>query len=115
MENLFVFGITFIIVYAVMLIIHYNKKFKKKLASSRDINALIHKFKLNKKKLNYEALGLLLAFVNSLIIAVIVTVIGMINLHYVWLLAIAFVMMMSLIYISYASIGFYLKRKEVKK
>ena len=115
MENLYIFILSFTLVFLTMLVLYLKKRKRGQLVNSKEIKILIARFKLDKKKLNYEALGLILILVNSLIIATTGTLASAINLDYVWQLMIAFVVLMILIYSSYALIGLYLKRRENKK
>jgi len=114
MDNLIVFTVSFIIVFIVFLAIHFNKKRRGELANSKEISMLISKFGLKRKYLNYEALGLVFALVNSLIIALVGTLVSSINWYYIWALALGFVLLMFLLYGTYYLIGYLLKRKENK-
>jgi len=112
MENLFVFLISFTVVFLIFLINFIIKKTKGKLANTKEIELLTLKFKLNKKKLNYNALGIVFALVNSLIIASVGTVSSMVQMHYLWQLTIGFVLLMVMIYVIYGGIGLILKKRS---
>jgi len=114
MDNLFVFIVSFIIIFVVFIILYFIKRIRGKLATSKDVMLLTSRFKLNKKYLNYNVLGLVFALVNSLIISTTGTLVTMINYDYIWQLLIGFVLLMIFIYVIYGLIGLYLKRREDK-
>ena len=114
MENLFIFLMSFTFIFIILLINYFIKMRKNELVFSKEINLLVARFKLNKKKLNYKGVGLILVLINSLIIATTGTFATMNDFSYIWQLAIGFALLMSLIYVSYALVGLCLKRKEDK-
>lgn len=105
MENLMFFLIVFIIFFLIFLINFFIKKQKGTLKEAKEFNLLIYWFKLKRKDLDIEKLGLIFALVNSLIISLTATICTMVNDNYIWQLLIGFVMVMSLMYISYGIIG----------
>ncbi len=111
MDNLFVFLVSFIFIFIIYVFFYITKRKKGTLKNNKEFNFLINKFKLNKNKLNYNRLGLLFAFINSLIISVTGTVCTMVKMKLIWQLIIAFVMIMGLIYSIYGIIGQVLQRK----
>jgi len=112
MENLFVFLISYVVVFIVFLINYIIKKMRGTLGYSKETKLLIQKFKLDRKRLDYNSLGIIFALVNSLIIALVGTISSMIDMHYLWQLAIGFVLLMVMIYLIYGGIGLILKRRE---
>ena len=112
MENLFIFTITFTVVFLVMLIMYFKNKKNGALKKSKEVLILQHRFKVNKKNLNPERLGLLFTLIYSLIISITGTIASDLEFSYVWRLLIALVMMMILIYISYAFTAMCLNRKR---
>lgn len=114
MENLFVFMLAFVIILSVFLVIYFIKKRRHELGDSKEISLIVAKYQLRRKNLNYEALGLVFALINSLIIASVGTLISAIPLDSIWRFAIGFVLLMALLYISYHIVGLILKRKENK-
>ncbi len=105
MENLMFFLIVFIIFFLIFLINFFIKKQKGTLKEAKEFNLLIYWFKLKRKDLDIEKLGLIFTLVNSLIISLTATICTMVNDNYIWQLLIGFVMVMSLMYISYGIIG----------
>ena len=114
MENLYVFTASFVLIFLLFLGNYIVKKTRGKLTSTKEIEFLTQKFKLNKKNLNYNRLGILFCLVNSLIIASVGTVSSMLGMHYMFQLAIGFALLMIMIYAVYGAIGLLLKRKEDK-
>ena len=115
MENLFIFVITFTVVFLVMLWMYFKNKKSGALKKSKEILILQHRFKVDKKKLNSERLGLIFTLIYSLIIALTGTIASDLEFSYVWRLLIALALMMSLIYISYAFTAIYLNRNTKRK
>jgi len=114
-EHIFVFVLTFILIFFVMLIIYFRKKRKGLLKEYFVIQVLIKRYRLNEHKLNYEKIGFILILVNSLIIATTGTIATALPVNYIGQLSIAFVMLMIFIYLSFSLIGKSFKRKEKKK
>ena len=114
MEDLYVFMVSFTIIFIVNLIIYLIKRKKKTLKNMKEFDILASRFKLNRQKMNIKLLGLIFALVNSLIIAITGTICTMIDTNMTWQLIIGFAMLMTLIIISYSLIGFILKKKEGK-
>lgn len=115
MENLFIFLISFVIIFLIFLVNYFIKRKKKELANAKEIQMLIAKYRLNSKKLNYEALALTLALIYSLLIAFVGTLVSALPMKQIWQLAIGFILIMSLLYITYMLIGLVLKKSENKK
>ena len=114
MENLLFFIIVFIIVFLVNLILYFIRRKKGTLYQNKSIIFLTTKYKLKKKNLDLNRLCLITILIDSLIISITGTICTMIDLGYIWQLAIGFVMLMGLIYISYTLLGRFIKRKEGK-
>ena len=115
MKHLLIFLLTFTIVFFVMLVIYLKKKRCGELKKSKEIMILVYRFRLNSKKINYDALSLVFVLINSLIIAITGTIATAIYLAFVWQMMIGFITLMILISSSYALVGVYLKRKETRK
>jgi len=117
--NTVLFNITFFM--TLMLIIFFvdykfilMRKIKSRKVKNEDImefNYLIHKFKLNPKKINYKPTALWCALFNGFIISAVVTVMYLIKLKFIWQLMIAFVMLVGLIYSIYEIYGRILVKK----
>ena len=115
MEDLFVFIFSFIIIFFLNICAYIAKRKKKQLKKMKEIIILSNYYKLNRNELNVNRLGLLFAFVNSLIIAVAGTLCTMMDTHILWQLLSAFALLMALLIICYTIIGYTLKLKEGKK
>lgn len=90
-----------------------NKKGKqKKVNSIGEMDYLVSKFKLNKKKLNEDSMILWISLINSFIISVVSSVLMLMPFKLMWLMLIAFVLLFCLIYSLYEIYGRHLKKKE---
>ena len=114
MEDLYVFMVSFVIIFIVNIIIYIVKRKKKTLKKMKEFDVIASRFKLNRKNMNVNILGLVFALVNSFIIAFTGTICTMIDTSMTWQLIIGFAMLMALIIIFYSIIGFILKKKEGK-
>ncbi len=116
MEDLYFFLITFVLIFIILLINYYIRKKKGTLNNSREFIFLKTKFKLNKKELQEERLGLIFVLVNSFIISFTSTITTILKVDYIWQIAIGFLILMILIYLIYGLIGkiIIIKRKKVK-
>ena len=112
MEDLVIFLLSFVVIFIVYLIIYFIRRKKGTLYKMKEFELLMGKFRLKKKDLNFERLALVFALINSLIISITGTVSTMNDFGYIWELAIAFVMLMGLIYVSYTLLGRYLVKKK---
>ena len=93
-----------------------NKKKNKKKINKKDIqfgeiNYLIGKFKLDKKKINYKTAILWISIINAFIISFVSTVISAIPAHIIWQLLVGFVLIFGLIYALYEIYGRILVKK----
>lgn len=88
---------------------------KKKIKNISEIDYLVGKFKLNKKKLKEEKVIIWISLINSFIISSVSSVIMLMPFKMMWQLLIAFVLLFGLIYALYEIYGRYLKKLEVKK
>ena len=114
-EHLFIFVVSFTLIFLVMLVLYFIKRKKGELKTSNEMRILVARFKLDSKKINYNALGLFFVLINSLIVSVTGTIATANDMHYAWQLAVAFVLLMAFMISSYSLVGIYLKRKENKK
>jgi heme/copper-type cytochrome/quinol oxidase subunit 3 len=112
MENLMVFLLSFTFIFIIYLIIYLVKKHKGTLRFMKEFSLLTSKYKLNRNNLDYNKLGLLIIFLNTLIISVTGTLCTMVKMNYIWQLCIGFVLLMILIYVVYGILGKVLKNKE---
>ena len=90
-----------------------NKTSTKKVANKEfgEINYLVGKFKLDKKKINYKSAILWISIINAFIISFVSTVISAIPAHMLWQLLVGFVLIFALIYALYEVYGRILVKK----
>ena len=115
-KSLIYFGICFITVLLIYLLF-INRKFRKEYKEGKEqveIYYLIKRFKLNMRLTKYKTIKLIVAFLNSFIVAFTFTVIINLKVKYVYKLMIAFLIMFILIYSLYEITGRILKKKELK-
>ena len=92
-----------------------NKKDKnKKIKNIGELDYLIMKFKLDKKKINQNKAIFWIAIINSFIISSVSCVIMLIPLKLMWQMLIAFALLFALIYSIYEIYGRHLKKEEEK-
>lgn len=111
MDDLFVFMISFTMIFVVYLAIYFVKLKKKKLASMMEYKYLINKYKLDKKKINYKRIGIVICLLNAFIIAFVGTICTMIKVKVMWQLCIGFALLMVMIYSCYGILGNILSKK----
>ena len=114
-KSLISFGICFVVILLIYLIINITvRKEYKEGKQQVEINYLINKFKLDMRVTKYKTIKLIVAFLNSFIIAFTFTIIINLKFKYAYKLMIAFVIMFIMIYSLYEITGRILKRKELK-
>ena len=112
MEDLFIFMVSFVLVFIVYLVIYFIKRKKNELKKMQEIRFLIAKSK--RKDLNYNKLGLIIVLLNSLIIASTGTVCTMVDTSFIWQLLIGFAMLCALIILFYGLLVVVLKKGKNK-
>lgn len=113
MENLYLFLISFTLIFIIYLIVYLIKMKKNKLSKMKEFDLLKSKFKL--KHIDYKKIGLILILINSFIISATGTICSMVDLNIAWQLCIGFFMLMMLIYSLYYILGSILVKQENKK
>lgn len=117
--NIVIFMLLMFIIFFVDYYFFMKKKLKGKGKRNKDdimeINYLIGKFKLDKKKILYKPTALWCALINAFIMSLVATVVYNIKLHMMWQLLIAFVLLFALIYSLYEIYGRHLVKKGWKK
>lgn len=113
MENLYLFLISFTLIFIIYLIVYLIKMKKNKLSKMKEFDLLKSKFKL--KHIDYKKIGLILILINSFIISATGTICSMVDLNIAWQLCIGFFMLMMLIYSLYYILGSILLKQENKK
>ena len=115
-KSLIYFGICFVVILLIYLLV-INKIFRKEYKEGKqqvEINYLINKFKLDMRVTKYKTIKLIVAFLNSIIIAFTFTIIINLKFKYAYKLMIAFLIMFIMIYSLYEITGRILKKKELK-
>ena len=92
-----------------------GKKKKDKIPEVGELNYLVYKFKLNKDKLNWKSLAIMISLINSFIMALVISILELIPVKTIFKLMIAFVLLFALIYALYEIYGRYLKRKQERE
>ena len=90
-------------------------KKKKKKKNLGEIEYLCNKFKLNRNKLNYKELMIMIPLIDSFIITFVTIVIDLVPGLFIFKLIIGFVLLMGLIYAIYEIYGRHLIKKEKEK
>lgn len=111
-SNIILFGETYLIsMFMYFIILGKKRKNKLNYTSSVDLSYIIQRYKLNINKLEYKLFVSIMNVSNSFIIATTLTI--MLNIKkYVYRIAAGFVIIIVLIYVFYALIGKYFKKKE---
>ena len=90
-------------------------KKKNKIKEVGELNYLVFKFKLNRDKLNWKSLAIMIPLINSFIMSLVVSILEIIPFKTIIKLMIAFVLLFALIYALYEIYGRYLKNKQEKE
>ena len=115
-NTLLLFLICYVILFIVYFIIYYLYGLKKKsILKSMQVEYLKIKIEFNNKELNPKKIGLIICFIDPLIISLTGTIITLPKWNYVLELFFGFVILMALIYSFYEILGRVLKRKVDKK
>lgn len=108
---LYFFILLFIIVFIANFMLNHRKVKKKKFDSIGEMNYLISKFKLNKKKINYKHEIFYISFINSFIISSVGTFVTCLDIMIILQLALGFILLFALIYSLYEIYGRHLLKK----
>ncbi len=112
MSSLILFGISYIILFIIYIIFFYLFGLKKKtILKSIQVEYITSKFKIDKKKLKPKKIGLIISFIDPLIISLTSTIVSLPKWNYVIELLLGFVLLMAFIYSIYEIVGRILKRK----
>lgn len=134
MDNIGYYILSFFVIYVVVFVLHYffltkpaidevlgkakkkskkvNKKGPRKIG---EVEYLVYKFKLDRKKLNYQSLKIMIPLLNSFIITFVTFIIELIPVKIVFKLLIGFVLLTALIYAIYEIYGRHLLKVEKKR
>ena len=103
--NLCFFLSLMLIIFIAFYIVN-NKRLKtRKRGRIVEINYVVSKFHLDKKKLNYKALVLIISLTNAFIISFVCTIISIIPVKLIWQMLIGFVLLFVFIMLFYELIG----------
>lgn len=105
------FTVFFLIIFTVIYVRNRAKVKKKKIENIGEMNYLIHKFNLNKKKINYKKEILPISLINSFIITSVGTFVTCLDIPVFLQLSLGFVLLFALIYSLYEIYGRSLERK----
>lgn len=112
---LYFFLVLFIIFFTIFYVINFRKVKSKKFDNIREINDVIKRFKINKKKINYKKEIIYISLINSFIVSSVGTFVTCLNIPQVFQLAIGFVLLLALIYSLYELYGRHLRKKTKEK
>lgn len=120
MEELLIFIFTFLIVFTVYLIFIYipnKRRNAKKINLEKqpmEIKLLVNMYKIDLKKANYNRLLMLICFISSIDIALIVSLVMMVN-SFLLEIFIGLFSALVLIFLSYYPVGLYYKKRGKTK
>ena len=109
--NLMYFLITFVVIFIFLLIRYFINKKNQRLSEMRELTLISVRFKIKRKDLAEEKLGIIFALINSFIISVTAVISTLITLKYIWQIVISLALLLCLIYIMYGIVGKIIVRK----
>ena len=116
MENLFVFILSFTIIFLIYFFVFYLYGLKKKkIKTSMQVELILVRQRLKKKDINEKSVGIIICLVDSLIISTSGTIATSLKLNYVWQILIGFALLMGFIFCLYEIVGRIIKRSVKKK
>ena len=115
-ECLALFVLSYVVIFVLYFILYYLRGLKKKtIIKSIQIEYLKIRFKINPKNLKAKKIGLVVCFIDPLIISLTGTIVTIPKFHYSIQLLLGFVLLMALIFCSYEILGRILTRKKKGK
>ena len=115
MESIKLFVISYLILFIIYLIFFYILGLRKKrILNSMQIEFLKIRFNLKNKDFNPKIIGLVITFIDPLIISLTGTIVSLPKWNYIIELLLGFVLLMALIYSFYEILGRIIKRKVNK-
>ena len=116
MESIKLFVISYLILFIIYLIFFYILGLRKKrILNSMQIEFLKIRFNLKNKDFNPKIIGLVITFIDPLIISLTGTIVSLPKWNYIIELLLGFVLLMALIYSFYEILGRIIKRKVNKQ
>ncbi len=113
--NLCFFLSLMLITFLICLLLNKRKLKKNKKGRIGEVNYLVARFNLDKRKIDYKKITTLVSLTNAFIIAFVCTVICIIPVKLIWQMLIGFVMLFILIFLFYELIGKMCLKKGWKK
>lgn len=115
MENLFIFLISFVLIFLIYFFVFYLYGLKKKkIKNSMQVELILRRTKLKKQDLNERTIGIIICIIDSLIISISGTIATSADINYIWQILIGFALLMGLILALYEIVGKILKRSVRK-
>lgn len=112
MESLFIFILSYIVLFIIYIIFFYLFGLKRKfILDSPQVKFLKIKYKINKKDLNQKKIGFIICLIDPFIISFTGTIISLPNWNYILEILLGFILLMIMIFICYSLLGKILKRK----
>ncbi len=112
MESILLFVISYVVFFVIYLIFYYFRGLKKKtILNSLQVEFLKVRFGFKNKELKTKSIGLIVTFVDPLIISLTGTIVSLPKWNYILELLLGFVLLIALIYSFYEIIGRIIRRK----
>ena len=112
MESIILFAISYVVFFVIYLIFYYFRGLKKKtILNSLQVEFLKVRFGFKNKELKTKSIGLIVTFVDPLIISLTGTIVSLPKWNYILELLLGFVLLIALIYSFYEIIGRIIRRK----
>ena len=115
MESILLFLISYVVFFIIYLIFYYFRGLKKKtILNSLQVEFLKVRFGFKNKELKPKKIGLIVTFIDPLIISLTGTIVSLPKWSYILELLLGFVLLIALIYSFYEIIGRIIRRKVDK-
>ncbi len=115
MESIFLFVLSYVVFFIIYLIFYYIRGLKKKtILDSLQVEFLKVRFGFKNKELKPNKIGLIVTFIDPLIISLTGTIVSLPKWNYILELLLGFVLLIALIYSFYEIIGRIIRRKVDK-
>lgn len=113
--NLLFFLVLFLVGYVITYFMNLHKWKKGKEKTIGELNYLVLKFRLDKRRMNVRKMLLWFSLIDAFIISFVTTFITMLKIDIIWQLLIGFVLLFSLIYAFYEIYGRHLVNNGFQK